>query len=276
MEPDESGNHFRQPDDRRFASVFAGGYIIDKNDELVDRSLGSYALVYLLDGGGWYSDATGRRQSVARGEVLTLFPDLRHGYGRGTGLRWSEVWVMFRGPLFKELENDGLLDRVDPVRSPGYDTTLVAQFDQIVRDLRDTGPGDSALLAARVHLLLADIRHRHRAHATDRTDADLVAAACAALEQRLTEAVDLHDLARRLGCTYERLRKVFSRRLGMSPSRYRVTRRLDLAKSQLADGATLEQVATRLGYCDQFFFARQFRAITGQSPGAWRRSWRGG
>ena len=35
--------------------------------------------------------------------------------------------------------------------------------------------------------------------------------------------------------------------------------------------ATLGAVADQLGYPDQPTFAKQFRAVTGTTPGAWRR-----
>lgn len=275
MDVPVSRHVFRQPDDRKVGTVHGGGYIIDKQDELSERRLGSYALVYLLDGGGWYQDPDHPHRSVARGDVLVLTPNRSHGYGRGTAPRWSEAWLMFRGPVFAGLERDGVIDAHRPVLSPGYDQGLVAGFDQIIRELADPGHDRAAGLVARTHLLITEILRLDAARATNRSEADLVASACAALEQRLLEPIDLHDLARRLGCSYERFRKQFAKRMGMSPSRYRVVRRIDLAKGMLADGATIEEVATRLGWCDQFFLARQFRTITGMNPGAWRKQWRG-
>jgi len=54
-----------------------------------------------------------------------------------------------------------------------------------------------------------------------------------------------------------------------------LVRRIEQAKARLSAGATLAKVAEALGYCDQFFFARQFKTVTGQSLGAWRRTFMG-
>ena len=55
----------------------------------------------------------------------------------------------------------------------------------------------------------------------------------------------------------------------------RLVRRIEQAKARLSAGATLAEVAEALGYCDQFFFARQFKTVTGQSPGARRKTFMG-
>ncbi len=34
----------------------------------------------------------------------------------------------------------------------------------------------------------------------------------------------------------------------------------------------LEGIAERAGYCDLYFFSRQFRQLTGQTPGVFRKS----
>jgi hypothetical protein len=51
------------------------------------RVLGSYAIVYLLNGGGRYEDARGCRKEVRAGDMILLFPELAHHYGPPPGGR---------------------------------------------------------------------------------------------------------------------------------------------------------------------------------------------
>jgi AraC family transcriptional regulator len=89
------------------------------------------------------------------------------------------------------------------------------------------------------------------------------------LEERLDTAIDWRQLARRLDTGYEHLRKAFVRHTGMSLTRYRMQRRIERAQSLLIQGRSIDAVAMDLGYCDRFFFARQFARVTGLPPGRW-------
>ena len=80
------------------------------------RTLGSYALVYVIDGGGRYRDASGLTRSVRAGDLLLVFPDLPHTYGPEAGGHWTEWYVVFGGPVFDLWRRSGLLDPTEPVR----------------------------------------------------------------------------------------------------------------------------------------------------------------
>ena len=80
-------------------------------------------------------------------------------------------------------------------------------------------------------------------------------------------------LSARLGLGYERFRKVFRQRVGMSPGEYRIRRRIDRARALIAQHRLSNtQVAHALGYRDPFTFSKQFKQVVGVSPGAFRRT----
>lgn len=62
----------------------------------------------------------------------------------------------------------------------------------------------------------------------------------------------------------------FSRRFkavtGISPKAYQVRLRMRQARQWLATGASVKEVAARLGYADQFVFSRQFSGVFGVPP----------
>ncbi|MBA3845178.1 MAG: helix-turn-helix transcriptional regulator [Planctomycetes bacterium] len=238
--------------------------------QMDDRDYPDYALVLLTGGGGYYQDARGR-QLLAAGQVIVVFPGLLHHYGAVPDSEWREIWLAFRGPLFAGLERTGLMDRRRPVLDPGPAPAISEAFRGLLRDFERPAGMSQALFVARVHLLIAELDDRcaHRAIAAAPS---WLAAACARLEDRLDQPLDPALLARDLGVAYGAFRKGFARALGVPPARYRQLRRIDRAKSLLAEpGSTLATVAARLGYCDVYFFSRQFRQVTGRTPGAWRR-----
>jgi len=248
--------------------IIDGQWLHEKAGAVADRIYSAHALVYLVDGGGIYTDRLNGSRPVARGDVLCLFPDLRHSYGRGSSPRWSEVWISFSGPICAALANEGLLDRRRPMRSPGHDPALVALFDTMVTALPRATAADQPVLVAQLHRILAEIAARESAGV--QRDGDLATAAMALFEEELGAPLDLPATARRLGVGYDRLRRAFTAATGRSPTRWRLERRIARARELLARGLTLADCAERLGYCDLHHFARQFKRIAGVNPGRWR------
>ena len=66
------------------------------------------------------------------------------------------------------------------------------------------------------------------------------------------------------------LARQFRRAFGVSPSRFRLMRRLEQARTRLAAGSPLADAAYECGFSDQAHFTRHFRSAYGMSPGQWR------
>lgn len=173
----------------------------------------------------------------SRPNSRTSAAGLLHSYGPTRPGVWNEVWLAFAGPVFAALERDGILDRRHPVWRPGLAPEPLGRLLGIgERADRIGGTPDPGLVAELHHLLL-----------------------------------DLHARAARFGVSYDRLRRAFQASLGTSPGRWRDRRRIERGKDLLLQGCTLDATADRLGYCDRFFLARQFRRHVGVPPGRWRR-----
>ncbi len=234
-----------------------------------DRDLRAYALVYLLDGGGYYADITTPERRVGAGDMLVLFPGKRHSYYNGDQPSWTEIWLVFRGPVFAQLEEEGLLDRARPVVHPGLDPTLMADFDALHAALARGDWREESTWVARAHQLIADAM---RLAMAGLPQADLAARACAALGAAVERPKPLAHVAQELGMSYEAFRKFFVRAVGTPPAQWRQLKRIEHARRLLQEGAaTLAEIAERLGYCDEYFFNRQFKRVTGISPARYRR-----
>lgn len=86
------------------------------------------------------------------------------------------------------------------------------------------------------------------------------------------EAHSLAAFAAEYGYSADYLGRVFSRAAGISFSEYLANARVNKAKFLLSSTSlSVEGVAEALGYYDTCYFARQFKRITGTSPGRYRR-----
>ncbi len=60
----------------------------------------------------------------------------------------------------------------------------------------------------------------------------------------------------------------FTREFGMSPHRYLISRRIDLARRLILSGEPLDRSPGASGFCDQPHLSRHFKRIIGVSPKA--------
>lgn len=69
--------------------------------------------------------------------------------------------------------------------------------------------------------------------------------------------------------TERSLQRITARRIGLSPKWLIQRRRLQEAAERLASGETVDlaRIATEIGYADQAHLTRDFRRVTGLTPG---------
>ena len=212
------------------------------------RVFGQYALVYLLQGTGSYEDALGYRQSLQPGDLILVFPELSHLYNPTPGTSWVTSFLCFQGPAFDLLRQPGGLDS----RQPVFHLEPIDEWNSRVGSVLGPTRGSTPLV---------------------QEDRRWLARACSLLESRLDTPADWPDLAREFGLTAEGFRKRFTRLAGQPPARYRSKRLIDRACELISEARhTDSQIAEMLGFCDEFYFSRRFKEITGQSPRAFRQN----
>lgn len=90
------------------------------------------------------------------------------------------------------------------------------------------------------------------------------------VEERYPEDVTLESVARESFVSESTVSHLFKQKLGVSFHRYLTQRRLIAAKTLIAQGLPLEQVAERCGFRDYSGFYRAFRQEYGISPRKYR------
>lgn len=94
----------------------------------------------------------------------------------------------------------------------------------------------------------------------------VVGAARDYLESHLADRILLADLATAAETSVFWLSRAFADEVGMPPHAYHNARRVDRARSLLADGRPPTQVASEVGFYDQAHFTRVFKHYTGTTP----------
>ncbi len=96
------------------------------------------------------------------------------------------------------------------------------------------------------------------------------------VEEHLTEAVSLADIAASTGLTRMHFAAQFKAATGLRPHEYLLRRRIERAQQLLAgESMSVVNVALSVGFQSQSHFTSMFTRFVGQPPRAWRQSQRG-
>jgi transcriptional regulator GlxA family with amidase domain len=96
------------------------------------------------------------------------------------------------------------------------------------------------------------------------------------VEQNLTDAIPISNLAQLVGLSHGHFSRAFKISLGQTAHAYVMRRRVEVAQGMmLTTCEPLSQIAAACGMADQAHFSRLFRQVVGETPNAWRRARRG-
>jgi len=244
----------------------------DTRGRYVDRVQKTFAIVYVLDGSGEFTDWNNVTHAVGAGCLIQLPAGRRHSVVHQADGNWVEAWMTFKGSFGKMLIDLGTIIESQPVLRPGVDRTLVEQFDRIRGQLRDTPARDLPATLAAAHQLIVSLYAADRRRESVDPQTAMIERAAALLGRDLGERLDVADIASGMELSYERFRKIFRDRIGLSPGEYRIRRRIDEARAMLSQHRmSTKEIAYALGYADPFTFSKQFKRFVGMSPTAFRK-----
>ena len=203
--------------------------------------------------------------------MLLLFPNQLHRYGPTAPHGWSEIYLLFEGPVFNDWLDRGILSVDRPL--------LQAQpVDRWARRMMEILPSkvdirlsslDALATVCQMQSLLADLLAADQMPIND-TESAWLQQACALLQELPYPGQDA--IARQLGCSVDAFRKRFQKISGVSPNRYRQAQLIEQACALLQDPNLRDhEIADRLGFHDAAHFSKFFKASCGQTPSAFRK-----
>lgn len=86
------------------------------------------------------------------------------------------------------------------------------------------------------------------------------------IKENCTTDITARDIAKKFNISISLLEKKLKARYDMSPVRLKNYLRIETSKQLLAEGCTIDEVASRTGFCDRYHFTKTFTSFMGQSP----------
>ncbi len=243
---------------------------IDKTGQDMDHinfSLPFFSLVYVLKGKGEYVDKNGVRYPLTNGSLLQRPPNVSHTSTVDLSETWHEYYIDLNPEFYSHLTAIRVIDPERPVYQLGESTALYKEFDQLIKTL---GQADENELPDIVLGLVSFIRKLTQLADKHQPDSDLdrmIQKSCQDFDRLIDQRIDLKEYCKTNGWGYESFRKNFKAKIGLSPNKYIVRRRLDKASQLLkSTHQSITEISILLGYKSQYEFSNQFKRQFGVFP----------
>lgn len=237
------------------------------------RILQEFQVVYITAGRGYFECERMGSRRVTAGDMMMLFPGVRHAYRPSRETGWHEYWVGFSGEHAYRLWHNRLFSPEEAIHHIGVNQEIIADYEQIVRLCRQQSPGFQVRLGALVLQLLAHIHATETTSKIDAGDSERVGRARAIMQQHLDSGIDVRTIAEEIGLGYSRLLEIFRQYTGLTPYQYFLQLRMHRAKELLQEPRlSVKEVAAHMHFENQYYFSRLFKKKTGLTPSEWRRN----
>lgn len=247
-------------------------------------------IVYIAEGSGLQM-VDDREYEVRRGALLFINYGQVHAFSTDSSMTYYNILLKpeFLGEELINSENAfSLLTltafedfRLSEAGVPSFcafegrelreiDTAAAGMYEEF----RRKGPGYRTVLRGYLSVLLAKLFRRMALpvpEATAHRQKSIAPEILEYIEAHCCEKLTLSDLARRCFYNPSYFSRIFKEVSGRSLTDYISEKRIERAKELLSSSdCTIEEIAARTGYNDRGQFFRQFKAVTGMTPGAFR------
>ena len=237
------------------------------------RVLEALQLVWISRGRGEFESRPTGARSIESGMAFAIVPKTWHRYRPDPVVGWEESWIEVQGPIVENLLRAKVIAAANAVRVVGPGAGLEAALDAVHLRARTAGAGFDPELASMALGVLAAWDKAARLQPERSRMVRAIAAAEQHFAEHLAEPVNVEALARRLGVAYSHFRRDFKAHTGFAPWQYVLHLRLSRARRLLAaSDATLDDVATRMGFSSAFHLSSAFKRAFGLAPEHWRKN----
>lgn len=241
----------------------------------VRRRYNQHVLI-LTDAGSGRVTMQGRQGRARPGTLVWLDTgqDYAHGCAPGAA-EWRYRWLGVQGVGLDALYTQwrAALAPVQPLADPA---AASAAIDAILAAMRGHAADLSLRSLAGVAQLVAAFliaRGTTAAGTAAPAHPGLADTLLPRLRQQLARPWTVASLAAEAGLSASQLTRRFHAGPGLTPMAWLRRERINAAKALLLDPAlSVQELAAAVGYGDPFHFSRDFRALTGRSPRAFRQS----
>jgi len=243
---------------------------IDKSGTEIDHRnihFPFFSLVYVIQGIGTYIDEHHTHHTLKNGCLFQRRPGLIHSTLIDPNSRWKEYYIDFNTEYYHHLCDIGLIEKEVSVYQLKPDPSLATEYETLMQQLNHSNERKLPDILLNFLTFIRNLINQGNLRTENQDSRDMMEKACLDFSRLFKKRIDLKEYCRRNGWGYESFRKDFKNRIGISPGKYMVQRRLDQACRLLrSTEMRISEISENLGYKSQYEFSNQFKKQFGVFP----------
>lgn len=237
-----------------------------------------YILIYCLKGSGWYK-VRDKRYEVKENQWFIIPQGQPHVYASNNDDPWTIYWLHFTGHMAPFYGDNHQVPKAISSDETSRISDRIEIFEEIFLALSDSYSLDNLRYAASLlYGFLASLCYlqNFRKYNTAKTrldKTDTVGMAVHYMQENLERKLTLADIANYTGYSVSQLSLLFRNGTGHSPLNYFNMLKIQKA-CQLLESSDMKinQICTKVGIDDSYYFSRLFTKIVGIPPKRYRNS----
>jgi AraC-like DNA-binding protein len=227
---------------------------------------------FVWAGQGWLRTA-GKTHTIRPGFCLwarggTVY-EAGHDDTQSLGVNYIHFDLYDQKRRWTDMQSPALPREVFEVQDVSYVDSVTRRIGRLHAD-EATRPLACTLMSGLLHDLVYmsahDAASPRQAEGYNNPRLAAVLRLAARLKDDPGRAASVRQMAVECGCGADHFSKLFKQATGLSPQEYLIEARITKARELLTETSMkVRDIALSLGYCDEFFFARQFKQRTGQT-----------
>lgn len=253
------------------------GYFVEAQNHYKERKTGiNEAILIFCEKGAGQISINSEKYQISEKQAIFIKPGTSHKYFSSSDKPWTILWAHFGGSHV-ELYQRRLGENPVMDFSEGDFNFIKTIFFDIFSQLKDEYTRESMVYCAQAFSAIvakAFFNNKLFTPITNSPASEKIEATIRFMNSRIesTELPDLKMLAEKSELSPSHFSVLFKQQTGYSPYDYFLHLKMQRACKYLqTSDMKVYEIASILGYEDQFYFSRLFKKITGKSPADYRK-----
>ncbi len=207
--------------------------------------------------------------NACAGDWIFIPAGMQYSYANQSDKPFSKYWLHF--DLYPSLADSGIFvaeHMINCKKHPEIEG-IFKEFSKICESHR---PADIIATKALVLKLLSAYLDLSSGSDIARKPSKELVSLLSFIENNLHKPLPNEVLAKELHMQTNHFIRYFKERLGQTPQKYIMAKRMDFAKRLLLDDElTLAEIAEKTGFCDSAHFSKKFKAFYSIAPGLYKK-----
>jgi AraC-like DNA-binding protein len=238
--------------------------------------VGQYILIYCIKGRGWYS-IRNQRYEVKGNQWFIIPHNEPHVYASNNEDPWTIYWVHFTGQMAPFYATGHHKPTDIPSGITARISDRISIFEEIFLTLSDNYSLDNLRYASSLlYAFLATFRYlanfrKYNAQSNRINPNDIVGMAVRYMNENIEKPLTLAEISDYIGYSTSQFSLIFRNSTGRSPLNYFNMLKIQRA-CQLLENTDMKinQLCSKVGIDDSYYFSRLFTKIVGVSPKKYR------